>query len=77
MRTKILRKVEVLTDLIESDTAKGRLPAKNRAEAKAYLAEMVGHPIDTKAEEPKSEVSTPEESKPTEVNSSETPMQVA
>lgn len=78
MRTKILHKVEVMTDLIESDTAKGRLPAKTRAEAKAYLEEMIGRPLNLKPEEPKTEVHTPEEPKPIEVEKpSETPAQVA
>lgn len=67
-----------MTDLIESDTAKGRLPAKTRAEAKAYLEEMIGRPLNLKPEEPKTEVHTPEEPKPTEVEKpSETPAQVA
>lgn len=42
IRHKNLLKVEVLTDLIESDTAKGILPAKNTAAAKAYIEEMIG-----------------------------------
>jgi hypothetical protein len=37
--------VEVFTDLVESDTAKGLLPAKNLAEAKAYIEEMIGRKI--------------------------------
>jgi hypothetical protein len=36
---------EVFTDLVESDTAKGLLPAKNTAEAKAYLEDMIGEKI--------------------------------
>jgi len=36
---------EVFTDLIESDTAKGILPAKNLADAKAYIEEMIGRKI--------------------------------
>jgi hypothetical protein len=36
---------EVFTDLVESDTAKGLLPAKNTAEAKAYLEDMIGQKI--------------------------------
>ena len=42
IRDKNLLKVETLTDLIESDTAKGLLPAKNMREAKAYIQEMIG-----------------------------------
>ena len=42
IRHKNLLKVETLTDLIESDTAKGFLPAKTVKEAKAYLEDMVG-----------------------------------
>jgi hypothetical protein len=45
LRHKNLLKVEVLTDLIESDTAKGLLPAKNTADAKAYIEEMIGRKI--------------------------------
>ena len=45
IRHKNLLKVETLTDLIESDTAKGILPAKNIAEAKAYIEEMIGTAI--------------------------------
>ena len=36
---------EVFTDLVESDTAKGILPAKNNADAKAYLEDMIGSKI--------------------------------
>jgi hypothetical protein len=42
LRHKNLIKVETLTDLIESDTAKGILPAKGTLAAKTYLEEMVG-----------------------------------
>lgn len=45
IRDKNLLKVETLTDLIESDTAKGLLPAKNIREAKAYIQEMIGTEI--------------------------------
>jgi hypothetical protein len=45
IRHKNLLKVETLTDLIESDTAKGLLPAKNTAAAKAYLEDMVGREL--------------------------------
>lgn len=46
IRIKNLHKVEVFTDLVESDTAKGILPAKTKAEAKAYLEDMVNKPIE-------------------------------
>jgi hypothetical protein len=45
IRHKNLLKVETFTDLVESDTAKGILPAKNTAAAKAYIEEMIGRPI--------------------------------
>lgn len=45
IRHNNMLKVEVLTDLIESDTAKGILPAKNLAAAKAYIEEMIGKKI--------------------------------
>ena len=45
LREKNRRLVEVFTDLVESDTAKGLLPAKNMMEAKAYIEEMIGRPI--------------------------------
>ena len=48
IRHKNLLKIEAITDLIESDIAKGILPAKNNAEAKAYLEEMVGRSFDKK-----------------------------
>lgn len=48
VRHKNLMKIEAITDLIESDTAKGILPAKNNAEAKAYLEDMVGRSFDKK-----------------------------
>ena len=48
VRHKNLMKIEAITDLIESDTAKGILPAKNTAEAKAYLEDMVGRSFDKK-----------------------------
>jgi len=46
IRHKNLLKVETLTDLIESDTAKGLLPAKTVKDAKAYLEDMVGRKFD-------------------------------
>jgi hypothetical protein len=45
IRFKNQQLVEVFTDLVESDTAKGLLPAKNTADAKAYLEEMIGGKI--------------------------------
>lgn len=42
IRHKNMMLVEVFTDLVESDTAKGILPAKNVVEAKAYLEDMIG-----------------------------------
>ena len=37
IRDKNRKLVEVFTDLVESDTAKGMLPARNTLEAKAYI----------------------------------------
>ena len=48
IRHKNLLKIEAITDLIESDTAKGILPAKNIAAAKAYLEDMVGRKFEFK-----------------------------
>jgi hypothetical protein len=48
IREKNLLKVEVLTDLIESDTAKGVLPVRSIKGAKAYLEDMVGRKIGDK-----------------------------
>ena len=45
IRDKNRKLVEVFTDLVESDTAKGMLPAKNTQEAKAYIEEMIGQKI--------------------------------
>ena len=45
IRHKNLLRVETFTDLVESDTAKGVLPAKNTAAAKAYIEEMIGRAI--------------------------------
>jgi hypothetical protein len=45
IRFKNQQLVEVFTDLVESDTAKGLLPAKNNTDAKAYLEEMIGQKI--------------------------------
>ena len=45
IRFKNQQIVEVFTDLVESDTAKGLLPAKNTAHAKAYLEDMIGEKI--------------------------------
>jgi len=45
IRHKNLLRVETFTDLVESDTAKGILPAKNTAAAKAYIEEMIGRTL--------------------------------
>jgi hypothetical protein len=45
IRHKNLLKVETLTDLIESDTAKGMLPARSVADAKKYIEGMIGRQI--------------------------------
>jgi hypothetical protein len=45
IRHKNLLKVETFTDLVESDTAKGVLPARNTAAAKTYIEEMIGRAI--------------------------------
>jgi len=42
IRHKNLLKVETFTDLVESDTAKGLLPAKSNKAALEYLEAMVG-----------------------------------
>lgn len=46
IRHKNLLRIETFTDLVESDTAKGILPAQNMAKAKIYLEEMIGRKID-------------------------------
>lgn len=45
IRFKNQQLVEVFTDLVESDTAKGLLPAKNTLHAKEYLEDMIGKKI--------------------------------
>jgi hypothetical protein len=45
VRDKNRQVIEVFTDLVESDTAKGILPAQNLAEAKAYIESMIGRSI--------------------------------
>ena len=45
IRHKNLLKVETFTDLVESDTAKGLLPARTTAAAKTYIEEMIGRAI--------------------------------
>jgi hypothetical protein len=45
IRHKNLLRVETFTDLVESDTAKGMLPARNTAAAKTYIEEMIGRAI--------------------------------
>jgi len=42
IRHKNLLKVETFTDLVESDTAKGVLPARSIKAAREYLEAMVG-----------------------------------
>jgi hypothetical protein len=42
IRHRNLLKVETFTDLVESDTAKGLLPAKSNKAALEYLEAMVG-----------------------------------
>jgi hypothetical protein len=42
IRHRNLLKVETFTDLVESDTAKGLLPAKSNKVALEYLESMVG-----------------------------------
>jgi len=42
IRHKNLLKVETFTDLVESDTAKGLLPARSIKAAREYLEAMVG-----------------------------------
>jgi hypothetical protein len=42
IRHNNLLRVKTFTDLVESDTAKGLLPARNLAHAKSYLEEMTG-----------------------------------
>jgi hypothetical protein len=64
IRFKTLQRVEVFTDLVESDTAKGRLPAKTKAEARAYLEEMIGRPLVTKPETKEESVETTDTPEP-------------
>jgi hypothetical protein len=45
VRDKNRQVIEVFTDLVESDTAKGMLPANNIAEAKSYIESMIGRSI--------------------------------
>lgn len=45
IREKNRKLAEVFTDLVESDTAKGLLPAKNMLHAKEYIEEMIGQKI--------------------------------
>jgi hypothetical protein len=45
IRHKNLLKVETFTDLVESDTAKGLLPARSTTAAKKYIEEMIGRQI--------------------------------
>lgn len=45
IRKKNLQYVEALIKLIKEDTESGRLPAKNTADAKAYIEDMIGKKI--------------------------------
>lgn len=45
VRDKNRQVIEVFTDLVESDTAKGMLPANSIAEAKSYIESMIGRSI--------------------------------
>lgn len=45
LRHKNKKLAVVFTDLVESDTAKGILPAKNIREAKSYIEDMIGQKI--------------------------------
>jgi len=38
-------KIETFIRLVEEDTEKGLLPAKNLRDARAYLGDMIGRPI--------------------------------
>lgn len=38
-------KIETFIRLVEEDTQKGLLPAKNLRDARAYLGDMIGRPI--------------------------------
>lgn len=46
IRDKNRQVAEVFTDLVEGDMAKGLLPAKNLLDAKKYLEDMVGKPLE-------------------------------
>lgn len=41
------KKIEVFIELVEEDLAKGILPCKNLRDARAYLKDMVGKPINS------------------------------
>jgi len=45
IREKNILRIETLTDIIESDTAKGILPARSTMEAKLYLEGVVGREL--------------------------------
>lgn len=45
IRKKNLAYVKALIKLIKEDTEAGRLPAKNTADAKAYIEDMIGKKI--------------------------------
>ena len=46
IRDKNRQVAEVLTDLLEGDLVKGILPARNLMEAKKYLEDMIGKPLE-------------------------------
>ena len=46
IRDKNRQVAEVFTDLVEGDLAKEILPAKNLMDAKKYLEDMVGKPLE-------------------------------
>lgn len=46
IRPRRRREIEVFIELLEEDLAKGVLPCKNLRDAKAYLRDMIGKPIE-------------------------------
>jgi hypothetical protein len=45
IRFKKRAKIETFIELVEEDLKRGLLPCKNLADARAYLKDMIGHPI--------------------------------
>ena len=45
IRHKKRAKIETFIQLVEEDMERGLLPCKNLADARAYLKDMIGHPI--------------------------------